>query len=116
MILADENIDHSLIKAIRSVGFEVHSIYESNRGLSDEAIIEFSRNPPRIILTEDKDFGEWVFAHNISGISVIFLRYAFPETEAISEILIRLLNERSKELFGHFTTITTQKIRSKPFL
>lgn len=58
MILADENIDHSLIKAIRSAGFEVHSIYESNRGLSDEAIIAFSRNPPRIILTEDKDFGE----------------------------------------------------------
>jgi predicted nuclease of predicted toxin-antitoxin system len=98
MILADENIDHSLIKAIRDAGFEVYSIYESNRGLSDEAIIDFSRNPPRIILTEDKDFGEWVFAHNIS------------------DILIRLLDERSEGLFGHFTTITTQKIRSKPFL
>lgn len=116
MILADENIDHGLIKAIRNAGFEVHSIYESSRGLSDEAVIELSRNPPRIILTEDKDFGEWVFAHNISDISVIFLRYAFFETEAISEILIRLLNERSEELFGHFTTITVQKIRSKPFL
>jgi len=57
-----------------------------------------------------------VFAHNISDISVIFLRYAFHETEAISEILIRLLNERSEGLFGHFTTITTQKIRLKPFL
>lgn len=116
MILADENIDHNLIKAIRNAGFEVHSIYESNRGMSDEAIIGFSRNPPRIILTEDKDFGEWVFAHHISDISVIFLRYAFSETEIISEILIRLLNERSEGLFGHFTTITTQKIRSKPFL
>lgn len=116
MILADENIDHGLIKAIRDAGFEVYSVYESSRGLSDEAIIDFSRNPPRIILTEDKDFGEWVFAHNISGISVIFLRYAFPETEAISEILIRLLKDRSEGLFDHFTTITTQKIRSKPFL
>ncbi len=27
--------------------------------------------------TEDKDFGEWVYAHHISGISVIFLRYHF---------------------------------------
>lgn len=116
MILADENIDHSLISDIRNAGFSVYSIYESNRGASDESIIEFSRNPPRIILTEDKDFGEWVFAHNISGISVIFLRYAFRETESISEILIKLLKERSEGLFGHFTTITTQKIRSKPFL
>ncbi|MBO9614414.1 MAG: DUF5615 family PIN-like protein [Dyadobacter sp.] len=83
MILADENIDHGLIRAIRNAGFDVHSIYENNRGLSDEDIIDFSRNPPRIILTEDKDFGEWVFAHNISDISVIFLRYAFHETETI---------------------------------
>lgn len=116
MILADENIDHSLIADIRNAGFEVYSIYERDRGLPDEAIIEFSRNSPRIILTEDKDFGEWVFAHHISDISVIFLRYAFPETAVISEILIRLLKERSGNLFGHFTTITTQKIRSKPFL
>ncbi|OJV18458.1 MAG: hypothetical protein BGO21_23215 [Dyadobacter sp. 50-39] len=116
MILADENIDHSLIHAIRNAGFEVYSVYENNRGLSDEAIIDYSRDPPRIILTEDKDFGEWVFAHKVSYISVIFLRYAFPDTEAISEILIRLLSERSNGLFGHFTTITTQKIRSKPFL
>ncbi|MGV3599882.1 MAG: DUF5615 family PIN-like protein [Dyadobacter fermentans] len=116
MILADENIDHNLIRAIRNAGFDVYSIYESNRGLPDDAIIDFSRNPRRIILTEDKDFGEWVFAHHISDISVIFLRYAFPETETISEILIRLLNERSAGLFGHFTTITTQKIRSRPFL
>lgn len=32
MILADENIDHSLISDIRNAGFNVYSIYESNRG------------------------------------------------------------------------------------
>lgn len=60
MILADENIDHSLIAALRTAGYVVDSVYESHRSLSDEAIIELSRNPPRLILTEDKDFGEWV--------------------------------------------------------
>ncbi|KQS25395.1 DUF5615 family PIN-like protein [Dyadobacter sp. Leaf189] len=116
MILADENIDHSVIEAIRNEGFEVYSIYESNRGFLDEEIIEFSRNPPRIILTEDKDFGEWVYAHHISGISVIFLRYHFLETEAVTKILIKLLNERTDELYDHFTTITIKKIRSRSFL
>jgi hypothetical protein len=47
MILAVENIDHS--------------------------IIELSRNPPHAILTENKVFGEWVFVHHIKGISVIHL-------------------------------------------
>lgn len=58
MIIADENIDHSLIVAIRAIGIEVFSIYESNRGIHDEAIINVSRTPPRIILAEDKDFGK----------------------------------------------------------
>ena len=113
MILADENIDHSVISAIRSAGIAVYSIYESNRGLSDFEIIEFSRNPPRIILTEDKDFGEWVFSHHITDISVIFLRYNFTETEEITEQLIKFLKRPSSEIFGKFVTISIQKIRKR---
>ena len=60
MILADENIDHSIIESIRQAGIDVYSIYEQQRGINDAAVIEFSRNPPRIILTEDKDFGELI--------------------------------------------------------
>jgi predicted nuclease of predicted toxin-antitoxin system len=58
MIIADKNIDHSLIAAIRAIGIEVVSVYESSRGIRDEQVIESSRVPPRIILTEDNDFSE----------------------------------------------------------
>lgn len=115
MILADENIDHRLIKEIRKAGFEVFSVYEMIRGTSDESIIELSRNPSRIILTEDKDFGEWVYAHNTKDISAIFLRYHFKDTNSITKILLNLLAERAQDLFGHFTTVTINKIRSRPF-
>ena len=113
MILADENIDHRLIEAIRAIGIEVYSIYEINRGIRDEEIIEFSRTPPRIILTEDKDFGEWVFSHHVEGVSVLLLRYHFKETEQIKAILIDLLQQRLPELQGCFTTLTTQKLRKR---
>ena len=111
MILADENIDHRLIAAIREIGIDVYSIYELNRGLKDESILNFSRDPPRIILTEDKDFGEWIFAHRVEDISVLFLRYHFSETELIKQSLIKLLSERKDALKGHFTTLTVKKIR-----
>lgn len=58
MIIADENIDHSLIESIQELEIGVYSIYESNRGIRDGTVIESSRKPLRIILTEDKDFGE----------------------------------------------------------
>ena len=111
MIIADENIDHSIIEAIRSIGIEVISVYESNRGIRDEQILALSRVPPRLILTEDKDFGEWVFAHNVRDVSVVFLRYAFQETPQISELVCTLPTHRLTDLIGCFTTITTQKIR-----
>lgn len=113
MIIADENIDHSLIAAIREAGIDVYSVYESQRGLRDEDVIASSRNPPRIILTEDKDFGEWVFAHNITDIRVLFLRYHFRETAAMQTVLINLLTERLDSLLAHFTTVTVHKIRSR---
>ncbi len=89
----------------------MYSVYETKRGITDEAIIEISRNTHRIILTEDKDFGEWVFAHGTDSISVLFLRYSYPDQMAITEILINLIQQKSTALFGKFVTITTEKIR-----
>lgn len=111
MISADENIFHDIIKALREAGFEVYSIYENQRGTKDIDIVQFSKSPSRIILTEDKDFGDLVFAHQHKYISVILLRYAFAETETITAILIDLLKNKAPDLWGKFTTITTQKIR-----
>ena len=114
MILADENIYHSIIAALRAAGFPVISIYESHRSISDVAIIELSRNPLRLILTEDKDFGEWVFAHGIRDISVIFLRYHFRDTAALLATLLELLRIRLPDLQGGFTTVGVKKIRIRP--
>lgn len=111
MILADENIDHNVIQSLRQADIDVHSIREQHRGITDREVIEVSRNPPRIILTEDKDFGEWVFAHQVQDISVILLRYPYEKTAEITSILTNLLHDRSSELFGSFTTITPEKTR-----
>ncbi len=111
MILADENIDHSIIKYLREANIEVFAIYEQQRGVSDLDIVQLSRNPPRIILTEDKDFADIVFAHQTKDISVILLRYSFSETKEIKEILVNFLLNSGINFHNKFITITTQKIR-----
>jgi len=111
MILADENIDHSLIAALRAAGYAVESVYEAHRSITDEEVIMLSRNPPRLILTEDKDFGEWVFAHGVRDISVVFLRYHFRDTASLLATLLELLRTRLPDLYGAFTTVGVHKIR-----
>jgi len=111
MILADENISSHLVSVLRSKNIEVFHIKENHRGITDEEVIKLSKHPPRIILTEDKDFGEWVYAHKEQSISVIFLRYSMPESKHIVSILINLLLSKGDKLYEKFTTITTHKIR-----
>lgn len=111
MILADENIDAHLVSILKSNGIPVISIKEKYQGITDEEVIHLSKNPPRIILTEDKDFGEWVYAHREQDISVILLGYHAYESESIISILLSLLLSKGDDLYGKFTTITPQKIR-----
>ena len=91
LIIADENIPRSIKLTLPSIGVKVIYIYDEYRGIDDIGIINLAKSHPNsIILTEDKDFGEWVFSHHINGISVIFLRYHFTELTAITNILLKL--------------------------
>lgn len=113
MILADENLHPHIIQSIKSNGFEVFSVREHHRGISDEEVIILSKNPKRIILTEDKDFGEWVFAHHEKDISVILLRYQRKDLDKIIIRIIDLLNNKNRGLFGKYVTLTLNKVRIK---
>ncbi len=112
IIIADENIDHLLIEKLKQ-HFQVISIYESYRGASDNDIAEIATKENAIIITEDKDFGDLVFIHNQAHLSVILLRYTFIERNEIHEVLINILKQKSFELMGKFTTVTSKKIRTR---
>lgn len=75
MILADENIHYFIIKTLREADFNVISVSEISNGIKDEKVIIWAIQNNYLLLTEDKDFGEWVFAHHVKNLSVIFLRY-----------------------------------------
>ena len=113
MIIADENIDFRIIQELRKNGIEVFSIAEEFRGIDDFEIIELAKKTGLIILTEDKDFGEWVFAHNVDGISVIFLRYHSKDIKEMISTLLKVVSNRIGELKDYFTTITVKKIRRR---
>ena len=114
-ILADENVDYRIVKNLRNEGFKVISILEDYRGLSDKKILELSRNQRALLLTEDKDFGEWIFAHKEQGIGVIFLRYKSDEVKEISKSLINVLLKYTDSLYRKFAVVRVNKIRIREF-
>ncbi len=59
--VADENIETEIVDAIRELGYEATHIASSASGLSDEIILDNTRQRGCILITHDKDFGELVF-------------------------------------------------------
>lgn len=58
--LADECCDTGLVASLRKDGHDVFYVLEEKAGVADEVVLEEAYTKGRILLTEDKDFGELV--------------------------------------------------------
>lgn len=114
-ILADESVNYNLIKTLRSASFEVISVLEKYPSVSDETVLALARDFAAILLTEDSDFGEWIFAHKAKTQGVIFLRYRSEELDKIVSALHTVL-EKSDELPNRFVVLTAKKVRYRDVL
>ena len=110
-IIADENIHFRFIKTLETHHYEVISIATSNASISDIEVIEATFQQSGILITEDKDFGELVFAYGLSKVTVVFLRYRLAELNKIEENLIKVIAEYAEKEEKYFIVITSVKIR-----
>lgn len=76
-------------------------------------MLDLAREHRAILLTEDSDFGEWVFAYKKDFVNVIFLRYKASEIEQITQSLLGVLESRQLLLPNRFVVITPRKIRAR---
>lgn len=111
MILADENLNVQFIKDLRQEGHEVLSVYEQFKGLTDPSVVALALQGKAILVTEDKDFGELVFAHKIAKLTIVFLRYQKREIEMVRRLLIQVIREYAVKEGNFFVTIARGKIR-----
>ena len=113
MILADEGLNGNLVRALREDGYQIVWIKETNAGMDDEDIIALARQNSQILITEDKDFGEWIFSHQLSGLTIIFLRYDKEDYKTILSFLKSALKTIEAGGKNEFITINKNKIRRR---
>jgi predicted nuclease of predicted toxin-antitoxin system len=81
--LADERVDGRIIRARRLAGLRMASVREDNPGLADRDVLSLALRMNSVVVTEDSDSGDWVFAHQEPTVGVNFLRYRHNERERI---------------------------------
>jgi predicted nuclease of predicted toxin-antitoxin system len=110
-LLADENLDFSVIARLREIGHEVLAVVEMESGISDDLVLATANAEAAILVTEDKDFGELAFRLTLVHQGVILLRLAGLPAARKAEILTELLESHSIELPGSFTVVSPGLVR-----
>jgi len=82
--LADESCDFSVVRALRAAGHDVETVTETCRGAPDEIVTQLSVQTRRILLTEDKDFGQLVsLLQNSLSVRIFPIGMEFSSRRAI---------------------------------
>ena len=89
-LVADEivNCDFSVVVDLRLAGYDVVSITEQMPGADDETVIDFACSERRLLITEDKDFGQLVFAAAKQNSGVILIRYPASARSALTAAVL----------------------------
>jgi len=115
-LLADECCDNGMVRALREYGYDVTYVPEIKAGATDEEVLHDAYNEGRILLTEDKDFGELVYRLKKPSNGIILLRINVKERHTKIIRLKELLDKYQDRLQGYFVVVDSQKSRLRPLL
>lgn len=109
--LLDENVDYRLVSYLTSQGHHVTSIAQEHpASLADHDVLAIARSEKRILITNDKDFGELIFRHHLPHAGVILLRLRDETLANVQTRLGHVLHTYRHHLH-HFLVLTQHKIR-----
>ena len=110
--LVDECVGPKTASWLRSQGYEVFSVFDSNRGADDEWIMKKCFEVRCVLLTNDKEFGDKVFRERARHKGVILLRLKDERPLSMIKVLSHLLRYHSSRLTDSFVVVTEKHVRS----
>jgi predicted nuclease of predicted toxin-antitoxin system len=109
--LVDESTGPSVSKWLKEQVHDVFCVYQDVRGISDDQVIFKAFTEERILITNDKDFGEKIFRYRESHKGVILLRLDDECSSNKIALLRKLIGEYPDRLNNHFIVVTETQIR-----
>ena len=109
--LVDECTGPAVASWLKELNYDIFSVYDEARGLSDDEIIQKALEEERILITNDKDFGEMVFRDGRLHRGVIFLRLQDERSTSKIRVLSCLFETYSDRIPNSFLVVTEQRVR-----
>ena len=110
-LLADEGVDKPIVELLRSSGFDVHYVLETHPGGDDEQVLHLANDENRLLLTQDKDFGELVYRMKMVHNGIVLIRLGFSPAPEKARLVNFVLLEYGEKLLKAFTVIQPNAVR-----
>lgn len=112
-LLADENVESRVIRLLRSEGYDVVSIQETQSGVADETVLESAVSSATVLVTGDSDFGKLHFQKGHIHSGILFYRLPRTTTEEKGQVILKTIREYDDKLINSFTVVTAKKVRMR---
>jgi len=112
--LLDECVDAGLVEQLRQNGHDVVYMSDVAPRASDAEVMNRAERETRLLLMEDKDFGDLVFRQRRSVPGIILLRIGALQRNRKWERLLAAIDRFGDTLLGRYTVIETSRFRSRP--
>lgn len=114
--LADENIHADIVAWLRATGHDVLYAAEVLQRRSDDDLLAIARKEQRILITDDKDFGELIFHQRLATSGIVLIRLHCPRIAERLKRLAQAWPAIETRAPGRFIVISDRKIRVRNLL
>jgi predicted nuclease of predicted toxin-antitoxin system len=112
--LADENVSRLVVERLRHDGHDVVSIAETRPGAPDGDILKAADADARILITEDRDFGELVVRQRLGLRGVILLELDRLTNAAEADALADVVSTHAGRLDDNLIVVEPGRVRVRP--
>jgi predicted nuclease of predicted toxin-antitoxin system len=99
---------------MRQAGEDVLYMAEAAPATTDTEAVALAQAEGRLLLTEDKDFGDLVFSRRQSIPGVVFMRIESTARELRWVRLKLAISTFGADMFGRYTVVEPARFRSRP--
>ena len=111
--LVDECVDAALVELLRELGHDAIYMSDVEPRATDAEVMRRAVNEDRLVLTEDKDFGELVFRQAKPVPGLILLRIESARRSLKWPRLLAAIERFGEALFGRYTVVEEVRLRSR---
>jgi predicted nuclease of predicted toxin-antitoxin system len=111
LFVADESCDFIVVRLLRSAGHDILAVAEISPRINDDEVLKLARDGNRILLTEDKDFGELIYSRGLKSNGVILIRFPAEARELVAPSVLDVVNRLGEKLRSKFTVVQPGRVR-----